>query len=111
MKEHSRSEWSRYYRLDEANSVSALHARFITHRYPRHAHEHFVISLVESGAQSYSYRGATHITPAGQMFVVNPDEPHAGEAASPQGYVGGGTRKPDACQPIRARPQVPRGEV
>jgi AraC-like DNA-binding protein len=59
----------------------------VTHRYPRHAHDYFVIGLVESGAQSYWYRGGRHITPAGQVFLVNPGEPHTGESATPDGYV------------------------
>lgn len=87
MESTGKREWSRYYRFDEANSVEALHAHFVEHRYPRHVHHYFVVGLVESGAQSYSYRGSRHITPAGQIFLVNPDEPHTGEAATPEGYV------------------------
>jgi AraC-like DNA-binding protein len=86
-KSTSKNEWSRYYRLHEFESVEALHAHFVSHRYPRHVHDYFVVGLVENGAQSYWYRGAHHITPAGQIFLVNPDEPHTGEAAAPSGYV------------------------
>jgi AraC-like DNA-binding protein len=82
-----RHEWSKYYQLPGTHCVKALHARFVTHQFPRHAHEHFVIGLVERGAQSYWYRGARHVTPAGQVFVVNPEEPHTGESAAPAGYV------------------------
>lgn len=80
-------EWARYYRFDDANWGGALHARFIAHRYPRHTHDYFVVGLVESGAQAYFYRGARHVTPAGQIFLVNPGEPHTGEAAASSGYV------------------------
>jgi AraC-like DNA-binding protein len=81
------AEWSKFYRYSDDGEVSALHARFVTHRYPRHSHDYFVVGLVESGAQSYTYRGTRHITPAGNIFVVNPDEIHTGEAASKDGYV------------------------
>jgi AraC-like DNA-binding protein len=81
------AEWSKFYRYDDRGEVSALHARFVTHRYPRHSHDYFVVGLVESGAQSYTYKGARHVTPAGSIFVVNPDEIHTGEAASEDGYV------------------------
>lgn len=81
------SEWTRYYRLRAVSGVTALHARFVAHRYPRHAHEYSVIGLIEHGVQSYSYRGSRHITPEGRIFVVNPEEPHTGEPASPSGYV------------------------
>ncbi|HEV2267979.1 MAG TPA: AraC family transcriptional regulator [Steroidobacteraceae bacterium] len=78
-------EWTKYYRI--AEGAAALHARFVGHRYPRHAHEHCVIGIVESGIQSYRYRGAHHVTPAGDLFVVNPDEPHTGEPVTADGYV------------------------
>jgi AraC-like DNA-binding protein len=78
---------TRYYRFDESNSIEALHARFVAHRYARHAHDYFVVGLVESGVQSYWYRGARHLTPSGRVFVVNPGEPHTGEAATSGGYV------------------------
>jgi AraC-like DNA-binding protein len=80
-------EWSRFYRLSAFGSVEALHARFVTHQYARHTHEYFVIGLVDVGAQSYWYRGARHTTPAGQVFLVNPDEPHTGESVTADGYV------------------------
>lgn len=78
-------EWTKYYRI--GSGAAALHARFVGHRYPRHIHEYCVIGLVESGTQSYLYRGARHVTPAGDIFVVNPDEPHTGEPATGDGYV------------------------
>lgn len=79
------AERSRFYRYGDG--VSALHARFVGHRYPRHSHDYFVVGLVECGAQSYTYKGARHITPAGNVFVVNPEEIHTGEAANVEGYV------------------------
>lgn len=80
-------EWSRYYHDPQLHDLEVLHARFIDHRYARHAHEYFVIALVESGAASYWYRGAQRVASAGQVFVINPEEPHTGGAATPGGYV------------------------
>jgi AraC-like DNA-binding protein len=80
-------EWSRYYRLALLHDLEVLHARFIEHRFARHSHEHYVIGVVEAGVQAYSYRGARYVTPAGQIFFVNPGEPHTGEAATQEGYV------------------------
>jgi AraC-like DNA-binding protein len=87
IKQTNDNEWSRYYRWQGSESVEILHAHFVSHRYARHVHDYFVIGLVENGAQSYWYRGARHTTLAGQIFLVNPDEPHTGEAAIPEGYV------------------------
>ncbi len=80
-------EWSRYYRQPTLHDLDVLHARFIEHRFARHSHEYHVIGVVETGVQAYSYRGARHVTPAGQIFLVNPGEPHTGEAATHEGYV------------------------
>jgi AraC-like DNA-binding protein len=77
-------EWVRFYLVGGAE---VLHARYVHHRFARHAHEHLVIGLVESGVQSYRYRGARHETPAGRLFLVNPGEAHTGEAATREGYV------------------------
>lgn len=80
-------EWTHYYRVGDMNGASALHAYFVSHRYPRHTHDYCVIGLVEAGVQSYFYRGTRHFTPAGDVFVVNPGEPHTGDPASESGYV------------------------
>lgn len=80
-------EWTQYYREPEWNDLCVLHARFRDHRFPRHAHDYYVIGYVESGLQSYDYRGARHLTAAGQVFLVNPGEVHTGEAADSGGYL------------------------
>src|ERR1700721_811719 len=67
MKGTPKNEWSRYYRLHDFEPVEALHARFVSHRYPRHVHDYFVIGLVENGAHTSWYRGGQHITRAGQI--------------------------------------------
>jgi len=80
-------EWSRYYHDPGIQGLEVLHARFVGHRYPRHVHNYFVIALVKSGAASYWYRGTQEVAPAGHTFVVNPGEPHTGEAATRNGYL------------------------
>jgi AraC-like DNA-binding protein len=84
---HRHAEWSRYYHDPRLHDLEALHARFIDHRYARHSHHYFVIALVETGAVSYWYRGAQRVAASGQVFVVNPDEPHTGDPAITSGYV------------------------
>src|SRR5262245_46163027 len=82
-----KGEWSRYYRQPGLHDLEVLHARFVEHRFGRHSHDYYVIGYVESGVQAFSYEGARYITPAGQIFLVNPGEQHTGEAATPEGYV------------------------
>ena len=86
MKSHQ-GEWARFYRLSGYYPVDLVHARYVKHRFARHAHEHFVIGLVEDGVQQYRYRGSTLRTPAGAAFFVNSGEPHTGEPALPEGYL------------------------
>jgi len=87
MEKMQKPEWSRYYRLDEFDSTGALHARFVTHRFPRHVHDYFVVGLVEAGSEYCFHRGSTRVISAGQTLVTNPGEPHTGEPATPEGYV------------------------
>ena len=81
------TEWSRYYHNPQQHDLEVLHAHFVGHRYARHSHHYFVIALVETGAVSYWYRGAQRVAASGQVFVVNPDEPHTGDPATTGGYV------------------------
>jgi AraC-like DNA-binding protein len=80
-------EWSRYFHLPAACDLEVLHARFVAHRFARHAHDYFVVGYIESGVQAFRYRRARHVTGAGQVFFVNAGEMHTGEAARTQGYV------------------------
>lgn len=80
-------QWVRVYRLGCPYEAEIVHAHYVEHRFTRHAHEHFVIGLVEGGTQQYTYRGTRHTTPTGQVFFVNGDEPHTGEPATAEGYV------------------------
>lgn len=74
-------QWS-VVRHDADLRVNALHAGFTTHAFARHWHDYYVIGLVEDGAQSFWCRRATYLTPRGGLIVLNPGEPHTGEAAA-----------------------------
>lgn len=82
-----KAEWSRFYHNPQWHDLEVLHAHFIDHRYGRHTHGYFVIALVETGAVSCWHRGAQHVASSSQVFVVNPDEPHTGDPATPEGYT------------------------
>jgi AraC-like DNA-binding protein len=63
-----------------------LHATYITHAFALHAHEGYAIGVIEAGAETFSYRGGQHGAPAGTVVVVNPGEPHTGQAAAHSGW-------------------------
>jgi AraC-like DNA-binding protein len=86
----STMEWSHIHSRPELSGLEVLHAHFLNHRYPKHAHEHAVIGLVESGSVSLGYRGARHQIGANGIFFVNPEEPHdgvIGDPSDPRGYT------------------------
>lgn len=63
------------------------HATYITHTFARHAHDYYVIGVIEAGVQSFAYRGTRQVTPPGDVFVIHPGEAHTGEAVSAGGYT------------------------
>lgn len=61
-------------------SFEALTATYITHSFARHTHEGFAIGVIERGAETFYYRGQTHVARAGSVVVINPGELHTGQA-------------------------------
>jgi len=68
------------------SSFESLTATYITHAFGRHTHEGFAIGVIERGAETFYYRGAIHVAPAGSVVVVSPDELHTGQAAVDNGW-------------------------
>lgn len=78
---------ARSYFRPELRGFEHLHAHFERYRYARHAHSRLVIGLVDQGIQSYTYRGARHLTGPDGIFFVNAGEAHTGEPADGKGYT------------------------
>jgi AraC-like DNA-binding protein/quercetin dioxygenase-like cupin family protein len=80
-----RMEWTKLYRILD-DQLDAMHVRFVTKRYPRHAHEHYVIGIVRQGVQAYSYQNSKVVSSAGEVFVIDAEEPHTGHSATGASY-------------------------
>jgi len=80
-------EQARWWRDPRLGDLDLLRATFVTHTYPRHMHDEFVIGVIEDGVQGFTYRGANHTTPTGGIFILNPAEAHTGYAAVATGYT------------------------
>lgn len=80
------SDWARYYARPLFSGVELLHARFVRHAFAKHAHDYFVVSVVEQGAQRFWCDRQTHTTPALGIIVLNPGDAHTGEAAGEAGF-------------------------
>jgi AraC-like DNA-binding protein len=69
-------------RVDSAfGGVEWLHARYTSHVFDLHAHEEFVIAIVDEGAEAFQCSGKAYVAAAGTIYTINPDEPHDGRAA------------------------------
>jgi AraC-like DNA-binding protein len=79
-------DWATYWRAGD-RPVEAMRAHFRRHTYHRHSHETYSFGLTESGAQAFTCRGAARTSAAGMVMVFNPDEPHDGHSAVPQGFT------------------------
>lgn len=80
------SEWAHYWRAPE-HAVEAMHAHFERHVYHRHSHQTYSFGLTETGAQTFTCRGARHTSAAGMVMAFNPDDPHDGHAATARGFT------------------------
>ena len=76
---------SRFWRHPELD-LRLLQAFYLDFAYPRHSHSHYVICIIEHGAQSFTFRGSKLYTPPNGLILLNPDEVHTGEPASESGF-------------------------
>lgn len=83
----SPNQWTRFYRRTDLYNLEFIHAQFVTHRFARHEHEYYVLGIIQSGLQTFSYRGAKHATAQHGLIVLNPGEAHTGEPASDAGFA------------------------
>lgn len=82
-----KDEKTTFWRDQHLSNVELLHARYVTHVFARHAHDEFAIGVIERGAETFEYRHAWHIAPAGSVVLINPGEVHTGQALSPTGWT------------------------
>lgn len=78
-------EWTKIWHNPQLD-VALLQAFYVHHAYPRHSHDYYVICLIERGLQSFTHKGAKHLTPPGGVILINPGAVHTGEAADEQGF-------------------------
>jgi AraC-like DNA-binding protein len=81
------SEVARYWRHAGVPGVDLLRARYVTHRYTRHAHETFTFALIEEGIEEFSYGGTLLRAGPGGVALLNPDMVHTGQAGTPAGWA------------------------
>ncbi|MEZ4862611.1 MAG: AraC family transcriptional regulator [Caldilineaceae bacterium] len=79
-------ERAKFWHDPTLGNLELLHASYITHSFAPHTHEGYAIGVIEAGAETFRYRHATHVAPAGSIVVINPGEAHTGEAVTVDGW-------------------------
>lgn len=64
-----------------------MHARYIDHKFTKHSHEGYAFGVVEHGHLGFRYRGEALCASAGNLNLVNPDEPHDGYDFDQKGWL------------------------
>lgn len=81
------TEVARYWQHAAVDGVDLLRARYVTHRYGRHAHETYTFGLIESGVEEFDYGSSLLRAGPGAVALLNPDVVHTGQAATPSGWT------------------------
>ncbi|HEY2076254.1 MAG TPA: AraC family transcriptional regulator [Streptosporangiaceae bacterium] len=79
-------EVARYWQHGAVEGVDLLRARFVTHRYGRHAHETYTLGLIEAGVEEFDYGTDVFRAGPGAVALLDPDVVHTGQAATPSGW-------------------------
>ncbi|MEV0399124.1 AraC family transcriptional regulator [Actinoallomurus sp. NPDC050550] len=79
-------EVAHYRRHPAEPGVDLLSARYVTHRYARHAHATYTVALIESGVEEFEHAGSLLRAAAGQVALLNPEVVHGGHAGVPEGW-------------------------
>src|SRR5258708_23888676 len=81
------AEVARYWQHAAVAGVDLLRAKFVTHRYGRHAHETYTFGLIEAGIEEFDYGGTLLRAGAGAVALLDPEVVHTGQAATPAGWT------------------------
>lgn len=84
---HPAQEKTKFWQAPDLGQLDLLHATYITHAFTRHIHHGYAIGVIERGAETFFYRGKTHVAPAGSAVIINPGEVHTGQAVTNAGWT------------------------
>jgi len=75
------SDRARIWRVPQLDNLDCMVAQFEAYEFSMHAHDNYGVAVILDGATAFRWRGASHIAPAGSVYVMNPGEPHDGRPA------------------------------
>jgi len=78
---------ARFWRSPLLPDAELLTAEYFAQEFAPHWHEGFSIPVIQSGAQTYRYRGSRCLASVGCIAAINPGEVHTGERATEHGWA------------------------
>lgn len=84
---HAGRDAARLWRSPLLPNIELLTAEYYAQKFAPHWHEGFSIPVIQTGAQSYRYRGALCVAGVGSIAAINPGEIHTGERATANGWT------------------------
>ncbi len=78
---------ARFWRSPLLPDAELLTAEYFAQEFAPHWHESFSIPVIQSGAQTYRYRGSRCLAAVGCIAAINPGEVHTGERATDHGWA------------------------
>ena len=68
------------------NGIEVVNANYTKQTFSKHVHEGYTIGVIEYGAQRFYRSGGSHIADENSIILVNADDVHTGESATPNGW-------------------------
>ncbi|MEU5979027.1 AraC family transcriptional regulator [Streptomyces sp. NPDC047315] len=82
-----RQESARHWRYEALAGLDLLRARYVSHTFPRHSHESYLLATVLRGVEDMRVQGGGfHVLP-GSVMTLDPEEPHAARSGHPDGWA------------------------
>ena len=68
------------------NGIEVVNANYTKQVFSKHVHEGYTIGVIDYGAQRFYRSGSSHIAGENSIILVNADDVHTGESATPDGW-------------------------
>ncbi|MDD2869724.1 AraC family transcriptional regulator [Neomegalonema sp.] len=66
--------------------IETLCARYLRRRFKPHAHDEYILGVIESGVHAVWHGGEGHLVPGGSVVVMRPGDVHHGGAGDARGW-------------------------
>lgn len=73
-------------RLPGTNGIETLEARYLRQTFKPHAHDEYLIGVIDGGTHAVWCRGEMNLVPAGSVVTMRPGDVHHGGSGGEQGW-------------------------